>query len=656
MNDWLKRLLQNSMIFRVVLALLALGLLAFWLQDEFRMAVTAMLLALMMGGYMLYIAFSPGGRYTIPRTQLFPDLTRWQVIIFGLAAVAFGLFILTRTIQGDLPTRRQVQQRALQQRLAGVEHSTWLDLSGLNLREVPPVVWQMTHLTDLNLNRNRLSSLSADIQNLTHLEHLDLWNNRLTTLPPEIGALSHLEWLDVGDNRLETLPPEIAHLQQLIHLELQYNHLTEFSDVILELPNLDALNLSGNRMGELPASFVQRAEASGLDITYSPYASRINLLSAFVIGLTFVLPVVLSIGIEHRWRMREHVQRQAAQQQGIVFPIPPQLRLPTLFAMLGIGAVYLVFFVASLHEETTGIAFEGSVMMFLIFCPLIIVGILFLRHHTGLVILTNRGIHSRRPGHDVFLAYDAITALESRTNPFTAGLFIHGAGFTLPIPRTLENFPHFYELVLNRVAPAVREAALEGSASTSSPSAAEDAGITLSITPRMRALYIVATVLFIGLYLGFSLLGLWMSLAQMPLRDFTPDHWRSILFFFLMISVIFVPVLIFVIRSFFTRYGPRNIEQPVAWEFYPDRLRYRFPRSEWYKRPARDLQRITLEPIRVTVRGSASVKQQVTIYMIVLEFSDSHRLAISQGQAVAFGSSTEKLYSLISRYYGQNMP
>ena len=163
-------------------------------------------------------------------------------------------------------------------------------------------------------------------------------------------------------------------------------------------------------------------------------------------------------------------------------------------------------------------------------------------------------------------------------------------------------------------------------------------------------------MLFVLLYLGLGLMGLWIGLAQGDAPPFTGEWLLPTVIFFLMISVFFLPALIFVIRSLLTRYGPFKIEQPVAWEFYRDKIRYRFPRSGWYERPARDLERVTLGPLPFRARaryGGALVLQRVMRYIVVLEFTGDTRLVIGQERAAQFGESLERLRATIRKLYGR---
>ncbi|MBN2003303.1 MAG: hypothetical protein JXA21_08100, partial [Anaerolineae bacterium] len=135
---------------------------------------------------------------------------------------------------------------------------------------------------------------------------------------------------------------------------------------------------------------------------------------------------------------------------------------------------------------------------------------------------------------------------------------------------------------------------------------------------------------------------------------------RNALIFFAMISVFFVPALIISIRSLWTRYGPYRMERPVAWEFYGDRIRYRFPRGEWAERPAHALQSLTLQPLPVSVRGGRGIETTVMLYNLVLEFAgdtgnSALTLVIDHARAVQFGQTPERLHPMLAYLYGERL-
>lgn len=638
-----RRLLCNERVFAAVNAVFWLGLAALLLTDPFRLAVGGALIALALGCYLLYAGLSP----KITQGMQQPDLARTLAVICGVVAIVLAFVPLVAIFNGSIPTRQQTVKERL---AAAARDHTWLDLSELGLREIPPEVWELSHLIKLDLSGNRLKALPPEIGRLTALERLYLYDNRLESLPPEIGGLSHLQWLDLDDNRLTTLPPELARLQQLTHLQLQYNRWTAFPDVILELPNLEQLFLAGNQLGELPPALTQRAEAGELDLWYRPNASRFDWASISVIVFTFVLPSLLSAGVDRWWAAREHAQQQAARQTGEVFAIPPLLRGPTLFVVFALSAVSLFMLIAALNGPRTGVTLEAGVGLCLIFAPLTVGGTIFLLCNTGMVVLTVEGVVLYRPVRRRLLRYGDIAALTSGAVPFAPALVIRGDGRTLRIPRTIEALPRLYELLLARVPAAVRDKALGHAA----PSTADGPVYTFAINRGVWALYIVGTVLFVAIYLGIGLMGLWIGLARGDVPPFTARWAWDTAITFLLVSVLFVPALIFILRSFFTPYGPFRLEQPSALELYRDRVRYRFPRSSWQERPARDLRRVEVQPLPFTVRARAEgaiIEQPMTRYMLVLEFTGAARLVIDQERAAQFGETPERLRALCEELY-----
>ena len=61
-----------------------------------------------------------------------------------------------------------------------------LNLSGLNLTEIPSYVFDYTNLTKLVLSRNGISIIPKDIAKLRKLEVLDLTYNNLTEIPAPV--------------------------------------------------------------------------------------------------------------------------------------------------------------------------------------------------------------------------------------------------------------------------------------------------------------------------------------------------------------------------------------------------------------------------------------------------------------------------------------
>ena len=110
-----------------------------------------------------------------------------------------------------------------------------LDLSGMELTELPPEIGKLSRLKKLILGKydkrkfewigNSLSNLPPEIGQLTNLSSLSLSSNSLSNLPPEIGQLTNLSSLNLRLNSLSNLPPEIGQLTNLEYLDLSSNSL-----------------------------------------------------------------------------------------------------------------------------------------------------------------------------------------------------------------------------------------------------------------------------------------------------------------------------------------------------------------------------------------------------------------------------------------------
>jgi internalin A len=141
-----------------------------------------------------------------------------------------------------------------------------LNLSGLELTEIPELIAQLTNLKTLFLFNNQLTSLPNSIAQLKNLKTLFLHINKLTSLPDVITQLKNLQELYIHENKLTSLPDEIAQLKNLKTLDLENNKLTSIPDAITQLTNLQSLCLSGNELSSLPSMIAQLTNLQRLDL------------------------------------------------------------------------------------------------------------------------------------------------------------------------------------------------------------------------------------------------------------------------------------------------------------------------------------------------------------------------------------------------------
>jgi Leucine-rich repeat (LRR) protein len=102
-----------------------------------------------------------------------------------------------------------------------------LDLNGLEMGTISPLISEFTNLEEILLNFNSLTKIPEEIFDLKKIKSIHLEYNLLTEISPKIENLSNLERLYLGGNNLSTLPVEIKNLKNLKELTLYDNDFSE---------------------------------------------------------------------------------------------------------------------------------------------------------------------------------------------------------------------------------------------------------------------------------------------------------------------------------------------------------------------------------------------------------------------------------------------
>ncbi len=163
-----------------------------------------------------------------------------------------GLFIHLQRL--DL---RENHLRELPTELGQLANLQELYLNNNLLYELPHQLGLLTCLQELHVNNNQLRELPTELGQLTHLQELHVNNNRLRELPTELGQLTHLQELYVNNNQLHKLPTELGQLTNLKNLDLSSNLLKFLPAELGHLTNLQRLYLNNNQLCELPAGLGQ---------------------------------------------------------------------------------------------------------------------------------------------------------------------------------------------------------------------------------------------------------------------------------------------------------------------------------------------------------------------------------------------------------------
>lgn len=118
-----------------------------------------------------------------------------------------------------------------------------LNLSNLNLTEIPEEIFQLENIKELDLSNNPLKELSLKGMQTDHLKSINLACCSLTEFPIDILNINQIESIDLSFNTISSLPEELPVLNQLKKLLLSHCNFTEFPCILYQVVNLEYLDL-----------------------------------------------------------------------------------------------------------------------------------------------------------------------------------------------------------------------------------------------------------------------------------------------------------------------------------------------------------------------------------------------------------------------------
>jgi len=145
-----------------------------------------------------------------------------------------------------------------------------LDLSHLDLTEIPQEVFSFTNLEELRLENNKITSVPPQIAKLEKLQRLVLSQNKLTTLPVEIGKLRNLSELYLINNNIDQIPSELADCTELVSVWFDNNRLKKIPVELANLIELGALSLDNNLIEDMPKEFSNLTNLRSLSFRKNP--------------------------------------------------------------------------------------------------------------------------------------------------------------------------------------------------------------------------------------------------------------------------------------------------------------------------------------------------------------------------------------------------
>lgn len=127
-----------------------------------------------------------------------------------------------------------------------------LDLSNLNLKEIPSEVFELKNLRKLILSNNQITKIPKEITNLKRLETIDISNNKISEFFAKLCELKNLKAINLNNNRIASIPKQISNLNKLRKLSIANNKIKKFPQEFSKLDKLISLNISKNSFEELP--------------------------------------------------------------------------------------------------------------------------------------------------------------------------------------------------------------------------------------------------------------------------------------------------------------------------------------------------------------------------------------------------------------------
>ena len=145
--------------------------------------------------------------------------------------------------------------------------ATELDLSDMELTELPESLGQLTQLQSLNLSSNQLTELPESMRHLGRLRQLMLSNgekcgNPLCELPTCISQMVGLQELWIQGCKLQSIPDWLGGLSSLTDVFAFENELTNLPVSLGKLAKLEQIELGKNPLNpELAAAYEQGIDA-----------------------------------------------------------------------------------------------------------------------------------------------------------------------------------------------------------------------------------------------------------------------------------------------------------------------------------------------------------------------------------------------------------
>lgn len=158
---------------------------------------------------------------------------------------------------------------------------TVLNLSGKNIKTIPPEIANLVDLKVLDFSNNQITLIPDEIAKLTNLELLSFYDNQIKIIPDAITELFNLQTLDLNGNQISIVPDTITQLCKLETLDLESNQISIIPNAIAQLTNLHSLNLRNNRISDIPDALSQLPKLKMMGLEDNPLQIPLEIMKDY---------------------------------------------------------------------------------------------------------------------------------------------------------------------------------------------------------------------------------------------------------------------------------------------------------------------------------------------------------------------------------------
>lgn len=149
------------------------------------------------------------------------------------------------------------------------DKSTYLNLSGLFLTQLPEKTLNLSMVTSINLSNNLLKKIPKEISKMVNLKYLDLSSNALNSIEFSDSSrptMPNIQGFVAFDNRISSLDNFPIYFPNIKIVVLNINNITILPDSLFKLPNLTDLYVRYNKLSEFKVPVLKVSKLSTIDL------------------------------------------------------------------------------------------------------------------------------------------------------------------------------------------------------------------------------------------------------------------------------------------------------------------------------------------------------------------------------------------------------